>query len=47
MLGLSKSFVIMMVIACAIWGLTKNFNNFLVIFFGYVIVKIGWNFLTK
>ena len=47
MLGLSKSFVIMMIIACAIWAFTKNFNNFLVIFLGFIIVKVVWNFLTK
>jgi hypothetical protein len=47
MLGISKSFAITLFIAGLLWWTTKQFNNFLVIVIGYIIVKVVWNFFTK
>jgi hypothetical protein len=46
MLGMSKSFIIMLALASIIgWG-THNINNFLVIMGIYVIIRIIYNILS-
>ena len=46
MLGLAKSFVIILVLAIAIAVASKNWKNAVVIIILYAIVKIIWKFLT-
>lgn len=47
MLGLSKSFVIFLVLSIFIAIGTENWKNGLVIMVSYAIVKAIWRFLTE
>jgi hypothetical protein len=46
MLGMSKTFVIVLIIASIIGYGTKDWNNFFIILLFYIIIKIIWNLLT-
>lgn len=46
MLGLSKSFVIVLVLASIIGYGTHNISNFVAIMGIYIVIRIIWNILT-
>jgi hypothetical protein len=47
MLGLSKFFIFILILALIIAWATGDWLIGLVFFGVYAIIKIGWNFLTK
>lgn len=47
MLGLSKSFVIVLIISLLIGFGAKDWKAALTLFGIYAVIKVVWNFLTK
>lgn len=47
MLGISKSFIIFLILSIVLAVGTKNWKNGIVLMACYVVVKIIWKFITE